>query len=152
MKKQLAVALVLCLLVPCAAAETVDDFLSYYEIMQKYCGGMKLDINTAMHEYSPQHAIYWKQNNDFIVLIMNGQNIEGSIVIADRSSRDFLGMCCSCLVACAEKSMSKEEYGAFLQSYFNAVTGAFMIGYFDDLTYQFTLSDTENKLDIFMKH
>ena len=63
MKKLLAVVLMLCLLVPCAVAETVDDFLSYYEIMQKYCGGMKLDINTAMHEYSPQHAIYWKQNN-----------------------------------------------------------------------------------------
>ena len=151
MKKVLAIVLLLCLVCSSAHALTADEFVLYYTTWQEYTGCMPISMDTAKTGYTTPRSIYWQGDDETIVLIMQGEDIQGVTVACDRASRDFFGLCCSALVACAAEGMLYEDYGKFMTSYFHALTGVLNYGAYKDVTYQFSFKDNENVLNIFME-
>ena len=156
MKKLLAVALVLCLLVPCAADASMvikpDFFVNLYSIARKLCGGIEISMETATELRGNEHTLHWETPSEKLILILNGSgDVSGVVVVGDRRSRNFLPMCFNSFMAASAESMKEEDWKDIMLGYLFSINDQNYIGsYKNDINYQYIFRDTDNVLNIYL--
>lgn len=156
MKKLLAVALILCLMVPCAANASViikpDFFVNLYNIARQLCGGMEISMETANELRGKEHTLHWETPNEKLILVLNGSgDVSGVVVVGDRLSRDFLPMCFNSFMATSAESMKEEDWKDIMLGYLFSLRDQNYIGsYKNDINYQYMFRDTDNVLNIYL--
>lgn len=156
MKKLLAVALVLCLLAPCASAENMDIdfpfFLSLYNVSRKIYGGNELKKTDFQDSYGDEHAKYTETDTDKLILILDmRQNIKGVVVASSIFSRNFFSLCFNAITCMSAGALAPDDYKTIMHTYFFTLNDSHYFKEFHNgMTFQFVFTDTENRLMIYM--
>ena len=157
MKKLLAVALILALLIPCAVAEDLikyDLFIGLYNIAAKNYGGFEISAATASELEGDTKTYYWETKQEKLIVFVNEyDNVSGVVVVGSRTSRDFLPMCFNAFLASSCESIKDEDYYKIMFGYFQSLKepGKFHF-YKNNVDYQYQFNENDNVLNIFIKN
>jgi hypothetical protein len=158
MKKLLAVALVLCLLVPCVANAnsiiSIDFFIGVYNAAYKLYGGIEISLETAIETYGDEHTFSWKTAGENLILVVNDYgNVSGVIVAGDRASRSFLPMCFCAFVASSAESLKDKDFSDLMLAYFVSLAeNNYSRSFKNDIHYKYVFREDENVLYIVLSN
>ena len=124
MKKLLAVALVLCLLIPCAYAENIDSFLYAYDLQAKGVTGAVClsDVNYTIVT-DKQGKKYFRFETEEVIILIRDDFRSVNCQAREKNSAAFIRCCGALSLAIAGSDISYTDlFGNLLSQFYFAGT------------------------------